>query len=152
MATAQEVTRFRELVRNWSAYRASLPEQDRYERIRNDLKQARNPGWQGNPPLTFWPAHLIDPDSAMLAAIEHYFLCRAWVGSGKYPAWQMISMSAVYDAGKMVGFSRRHNPSQPTTPLTSLQMWAQAEGVRDGSQDLKRSGKSAPLVAPPPAY
>lgn len=152
MATAEQVSRFRALVRNWSMYRASLPEEDRYEQIRKDLKQARNPGWNGNPPVTAWPPNLIDPDGTMLAAIEHYFLCRAWVGSGKYPAWQMMSMSAIYDAGKMLGLAPRHNPKQPTTQLTSLQMWAQAEGVRDGNLDLQRAGKSAPSVAMPPKY
>lgn len=152
MATADEVRRFKELVRNWNMYRASLPEPDRYEQIRIDLKQVRNPGWQGNPPLSSWPTNLIDSDSAMVAAVEHYFVCRSWVGSGKFPAWQMLTMSAVYDLGKMVGASPRHNPKQPTTQLTSLQMWAQAEGVRDGGNDLKISGRSAPPVAMPPRY
>lgn len=152
MATASEVSRFKELIRNWTLYRASLPEADRYEQIRLDLKQVRNPGWQGNPPLSSWPPNLIDPDGAMVAAVEHYFVCRSWVGSGKFPAWQMMSMSAIYDAGKMLGLSPRHNPKQPTTQLTSLQMWAQAEGVRDGGKDLQASGKSAPAVAMPPKY
>jgi hypothetical protein len=61
-------------------------------------------------------------------------------------------MSAIHDLGKMAGVSPRHNPKQPTTQLTSLQMWAQAEGVRDGTNDLKASGKSAPSVAMPPRY
>lgn len=152
MATAAELKRFKELVRNWNLYRASLPEATRYDQIRQDLKKVRNPGWQGNPPLASWPSNLVDPDAAMVAAVEHYFVCRAWVASGRFPAWQMMTMSAIYDAGKMLGVSPRHNPDQPTTQLTSLQMWAQAEGVRDGSNDLKRSGKGAPMVAMPPRY
>ena len=152
MATASEVARFRELVRHWTLYRASLPEPARYDQIRKDLKQVRNPGWGSNPPLSSWPPHLLDPDPTMVAAVEHYFVARAWVGSGKYPAWQMLAMSAIYDAGKMIGVTPPHNPKQPTTQLTSLQIWAKAEGVRYGSNDLKSSGKTAPLVGAPPKY
>ena len=152
MATASEVARFRELVRHWTRYRASLPEPARYDQIRIDLKQVRNPGLAGNPPVSSWAPQLLDPDPAMVAAVEHYFVARAWVGSGKYPAWQMLAMSAIYDAGKMIGVTPQHNPKQPTTQLTSLQIWAKAEGVRDGSNDLKSSGKTAPMVGAPPKY
>ena len=88
----------------------------------------------------------------MLAAVEHYYLCRTWVGSGKFPAWQVQAMNMIYDTGKMLGVTPRHNPNKPTSPLTALQMAAKVAGIRDGSVDLAKSGKSAPLIAMPPKY
>lgn len=150
--SATDTARLNDLIAKWKAYRAGLPEPDRYEQIRADLYQVRNPGWNGCPPITVWPPHLVDPDDSMMAAVEHYFLCRAWVGSGKFPAWQMHAMNAVYDLGKMAGVTPKHNPNKPTSPLTALQMAAKVAGIRDGGADLEKSGKSAPLIAKPPTY
>ena len=152
MTAANDTGRLNELIAKWKAYRANLPEPDRYQQISTDLYQVRNPSWRGNPSLSMWPANLIDSDDSMMAAVEHYFLCRAWVGTGKFPAWQVQAMNAAYDLGKMVGITPRHNPNKPTSPLTALQMAAKVAGVRDGSADLQKSGKSAPLVAMPPKY
>ena len=152
MTDAKDTARLNDLIAKWKAFRGAIPEPDRYEQIRADLYQVRNAGWQGNPPLSVWPPNLIDPDDSMMAAVEHYFLCRAWVGSGKYPAWQMQAMNFVYDLGKRTGITPRHNPNNPTSKLTPVQVDAKAMGIRDGSADLKKSGKSAPLVAKPPTY
>jgi hypothetical protein len=153
MATsANDTGRLNDLIAKWKAYRAGLPEPERYDQLRKDLYQVRNAGWNGCPPLSTWPPHLLDPDDAMMAAVEHYFLCRAWVGSGTFPAWQVQAMNVVYDLGKMAGLTPRHNPNKPTSPITALQMAAKVAGVRDGQADLAKSGKSAPLVAMPPKY
>lgn len=144
--------RLNELIANWKAFRAPLPEEERYCQIRRDLYQVRNAGWGPNPPLSVWPSQLLDPSDSMMAAVEHYFLCRCWVGTGVFPAWQMTAMNAVYDAGKMLGVTPNHNPNKPTTPLTALQMSAQAAGVRDGKLDLVKFGKEAPLIGEPPKY
>ncbi|MEC4747255.1 hypothetical protein [Methylomicrobium sp. Wu6] len=88
----------------------------------------------------------------MMAAVEHYFLCRCWVGTGVYPAWQMRALNFVYDMGKLVGVTPQHNPNKPTSKLTALQMAAKEAGVRDGEDDLAKSGKSAPWIASPPKY
>lgn len=152
MSSPNDVARLNDLIARWKAYRADLPEPDRYEQLRIDLYQVRNPGWNGSPPLSAWPSTLVDPDDAMMAAVEHYFLCRAWVGTGAFPAWQVQAMNIVYDIGKMAGITPRHNPNKPTSKLTALQMAAKVAGVRDGSADLEKSGKSAPLVAMPPKY
>ena len=152
MSSVNDVGRLNDLIAKWKAYRAVYPEPERYEKLRIDLYQARNPGWNGSPPLSAWPSFLIDPDDAVMAAVEHYFLCRAWVGTGAFPAWQVQAMNIVYDLGKMAGITPRHNPNKPTSPLTALQMSAKVAGVRDGSADLVKSGKEAPLVAMPPRY
>ena len=152
MGLPNDTLRLNNLIAMWKAYRASLPEPKRYEQIASDLYKVRNPEWRGNPPLSAWPQHLLDPDDSIVAAVEHYFLCRAWVGSGKYPAWQVQAMNMIYDTGKMLGITPRHNPNNPTSPLTALQIAAKAAGIRDGSADLIMSGKSAPLVAMPPKY
>jgi hypothetical protein len=149
---AAQTARLNDLLSKWKAYRAAIPEPDRYCQIRQDLYQVRNAGWNGNPSLSVWPANLIDPDDAMMAAVEHYFLCRCWVGTGAFPAWQMRAMNVIYDLGKVAGVTPRHNPNKPTSPPTALQMAAKEAGIRDGESDLAKSGKSAPLIATPPKY
>jgi len=149
---AEQTTRLNDLLSKWKAYRAGIAEPDRYCQIKNDLYQVRNAGWNGNPPISAWPAHLIDPDDGMMAAVEHYFLCRCWVGTGVFPAWQMRTMNVIYDMGKIAGVTPRHNPNKPTTPPTAIQMAAKEAGIRDGESDLAKSGKSAPWVAMPPKY
>jgi hypothetical protein len=149
---AAQTARLNDLLSKWKAYRGSIVEPDRYCQIKNDLYQVRNAGWSGNPPISTWPPTLIDPDDGMMAAVEHYFLCRCWVGTGAYPAWQMRAMNTIYDLGKIAGVTPRHNPTKPTTPPTALQMAAKEAGIRDGESDLAKSGKSAPWVAKPPKY
>lgn len=149
---ADQTTRLNELLSKWKAYRGGIAEPDRYCQIKTDLYQVRNADWNGNPPISVWPADLIDPDDAMMAAVEHYFLCRCWVGTGVFPAWQMRTMNIVYDLGKVAGVTPRHNPNKPTSPPTALQMAAKEAGVRDGESDLAKSGKSAPWIAKPPTY
>lgn len=149
---AAQLARFNDLLAKWKSYRSGIPEPGRYCRIKDDLYQVRNANWQGNPPLTAWPAHLIDADDSVMAAVEHYFLCRCWVGSGVYPAWEVKAMNFIYDTGKMIGITPRHNPTKPVSPLTALQMAAKVAGVRDGEADLKKSGAKAPLITAPPRY
>ena len=147
-----QVDRLNELLAKWKTYRADIAEPERYCQLKADLYQVRNADWNGNPPISVWPADLIDSDDGMMASVEHYFLCRCWVGTGVFPAWQMQSMNFVYNMGKIAGVSPRHNPNKPTTPPSAVQMAAQIAGIRDGEQDLKKSGKSAPIVAMPPKY
>ncbi|HEY0587885.1 MAG TPA: hypothetical protein VGD52_17255, partial [Pseudoduganella sp.] len=120
--TTAQVTRLNELLFKWKSFRIAVPESERYCQLKSDLYQVRNPGWNGNPPISAWPAHLIDADDSMMAAVEHYFLCRCWVGTGTFPIWQLRAMNVVYDMGKLAGITPRHNPNKPTTPLTALQM------------------------------
>jgi hypothetical protein len=87
-----------------------------------------------------------------MASVEHYFLCRAWVGLGVFPAWELRGLSDVYDYGKSLGVTPRHNPNKPVTPPSAIQKEFQAEGIRDGESDLSKSGKEAPYVTNPPKY
>jgi hypothetical protein len=64
----------------------------------------------------------------------------------------MRSMTWVYNSGKELGVTPRHNPSKPVTPPSALQQKFQDEGVADGEKDLKASGGKAPAIAPPPTY
>lgn len=148
----KQLARFTDLLDKWRAYRSSVPSDSLYCQLRDDLYLVRNPGYDGNPAITAWPAHLVDRDDGMMAAVEHYCLCRCWVGTGVYPAWQMRTMNMVYDIGKFLGVTPRHNPNKPTTPPTPVQMEAKEAGIRDGLADISHSGKSAPLVATPPKY
>ncbi|MDE1949433.1 MAG: hypothetical protein KGL43_17865 [Burkholderiales bacterium] len=61
-------------------------------------------------------------------------------------------MNDIYDLGKKLGLTPRHNPNKPTSRLTDLQMIAKEAGVRDGLADAAKSAGSAPLVAKPPTY
>jgi len=147
-----QIDRFNELLAKWKTYESGIAEPERYCQLKSDLYQVRNAGWQGNPPISVWPADLIDPDDGMMAAVEHYFLCRCWVGNAIFPAWQLQSMNFIYNMGKIAGVTPQHNPNKPTTPLSALQMAAQLAGIRDGEKDLQKSGKSAPVIAMPPKY
>jgi hypothetical protein len=147
-----QTARVNDLLAKWKAYRSGVPESERYCQIKTDLYQVRNAGWNGNPHLATWPSHLIDSDDSIMAAVEHYFLCRCWVGTGVYAPWQMRAMNFVYDMGKIAGVTPRHNPNKPTTPLTAVQMACKEAGIRDGETDLAKSGKSAPVIARPPRY
>jgi hypothetical protein len=147
-----QIARFKDLKARWLEYRKDIAEPERYCQIKGDLYLVRNAGYDGNPPISSWPTILIDADEGMMAALEHYFLCRCWVATGVYPVWQMRAMNFVYDMGKLAGVSPRHNPKKPTTPLTALQMAAQEAGIQDGEKDIKTSRKTAPLIGIPPKY
>jgi len=153
MATSKaELDRLNELLSKWVSFRAPLADSALYCQLKTDLYQVRNAGWNGNPSIGDWPPDLVDPDDSMMAAVEHYFLCRCWVGTGKFPAWQMRTLNSIYDLGKKIGVTPQHNPNKPTSKLTDLQIAAKEAGVRDGAADLAKSGGSAPLVAKPPTY
>jgi hypothetical protein len=137
----------RDYIERWKKYRETTAEPLRYMVLKKDLYDARN----GSPSAVF-PMRLIHPDDEVMACVEHYFLSRAWVGNGVYPAWQMRSMTWVYNSGKELGVTPRHNPSKPVTPPSALQQKFQDEGVADGEKDLKASGGKAPAIAPPPTY
>lgn len=147
-----QIARVNDLIAKWKAYRIGIVEPDRYCQLKTDLYLVRNAGWKGNPPISTWPTHLIDTDDGIMAAVEHYFLCRCWVGTGAYPVWQVRVMSLAYDMGKLAKITPRHNPNKPTTPLTASQMACQEAGIRDGERDLAKTGKTAPMVAKPPQY
>ena len=151
MASADSA-RVKDLISKWTTYRLGMAEPQRYCQLKTDLYQVRNPGWNGNPSLTAWPPNLVDGDDAIMAAVEHYFLSRCWVGTGEYPVWQVKAMIVLYDTGKMIGVTPRHNPTKPTTPITALQIEFQAAGVADGELDFAKSGKAAPGIKAPPKY
>jgi hypothetical protein len=137
----------RRLVAAWDNYRGGQAAPGRYLTLKRDLYNVRN-----GDPFASYPMTLIDPDDEVMAAVEHYFLCRAWVGNGVQPAWQMRAMKTVYNVGKELGVTPRHNPDKPVTPPSALQVAWQNRGIADGEADLKASGGSAPLVAAPPMY
>ena len=152
MATAPTFGRVNQLIAAWIAYRSAMAEPERYCELKSDLYKVRNAGWGSNPPISAWPPHLVDTDDRVMAAVEHYFLCRCWVGTGQYPAWEVKALVIAYDTGKMIGLSPRHNPNKPTTPITSLQINFQAAGIRDGEADLLKSRQSPPSMQLPPKY
>lgn len=152
MQTLFKEPRVRALIASWEAYRASFTGPRLYGQLKSDLYQVRNPEFHGARPLSTWPAHLLDPDPDVLAAVEHYFLCRCWVGSGMQPAWQLRVMKNIYDTAKNLGMVPRHNPAVPVTPVTPLQRKFQAEGIRDGEADRRAWGIAAPIVARLPTY
>lgn len=150
-------SRVRELILLWERYGQNLeqPEIRHPElscRLKDFLYQVRNAGSNGMPPISAWPVNLIDPDDAVMAAVEHYYLCRCWVGTGVQPAWQMRLMVDVYNIGKVLGVTPRHNPDNPTTPLTGAQSYAQTIGILHGEFDLALTGGTAPTFGPLPNY
>jgi len=151
----KEEDRVDELIGRWTRYGMNsekYPSDQLYCRLKNDLYQVRNAGWKKNPPLSAWPTNLIDKDDEIMAAIEHYFLCRCWIGTAKYSTTQMRAMISVYTAGKRVNLTKQHNPNKPVTPPSELQSHFQNKGIRHGESDRDRAGLEAPLFAPPPSY
>jgi hypothetical protein len=149
---SEQTTRVNSLISMWVSYRAASAGTNVFCQLKDDLKAVRNPDWQGNPPISYWPKHLVDPDDGVNAAVEYYFLCRCWVGTGKYPASEMRAFTTIYNAGKVLGVTPRHNPGKPTTPITDLQRQAQERGILDGETDLKAAGGTAELNPNPPVY
>lgn len=139
--------KIKRLISNWSSHHKWD-----YCRISQDLYCVRNPSFRGCPPLMAWPSHLLDPDPEVVSSVEHYFLCRCWVGTGMIPAWQMRAMRDIYVVGKKLGLTPRHNPNNPTQPPSMLRIRFQNQGIQDGEMDLLKSGKKAPLAAIPPKY
>jgi hypothetical protein len=140
--------RVQQLIDRWIAYRAGIPEPGRYCTLKRDLYNVRNPPLDGPYPLT-----LIDVDDQNNAAVEHYFLTRCWVGTGEYPAWQVRQLVSVYNTGKSLGVTPRHNPNKPTTPPSEVQKEFQAKGIADGEKDLAASGQDPPILPrKPPMY
>lgn len=137
----------RELIDRWIRYRSYLAEPNRYLILKSDLYTVRNA--VGG---TTYPRQLVDVDDEIMASVEHYFLCRAWVGNAVYPAAQVRAMKGIYNTGKIFGLTPRHNPAKPVTPLSAMQTMFQDEGIRDGEADLKASGKSAPGLTMPNKY
>ena len=121
---------------------------ERSKRIQKDIFEIRN-GILGQTGL---PAQLRTADDEVLAALEHYFLCRWWVGSGRYPSWEVWGMVALYNISKEVGVTPRFNASRPPTPLSNMQMIFQQQGICSGEKDLAASGNEAATVAMPPLY
>jgi hypothetical protein len=142
----------RSLIVKWKAYRSVIAEPERYGKLAEDLYIVRNAGFNGNPSPPNYPSDLVDPDDATMASVEHYFLCRSWVGSGYMPAWELRKVSDAYDYGKQLGITPRHNPNKPVTPPSAMQKEFQEEGIRDGESDLLTSGKDKPTYTSPPKY
>ena len=140
------------LIKEWIKFRNGHLTTPDYCQLKTDLYQARNPGFNGSPALSHWPAHLISSDTEIMAAVEHYFLARCWVGTGVQPAWQLRAMSSIYNFGKHLGITPQHNPNNPVTPPSDLQSKFQNYGIVAGEADLATSGVTAPSIAPPPTY
>lgn len=145
--TAGKYTRVKELIANWLAFRAAVAEPGRYLVLKDDLYRVRNA--EGT---TGYPAHLVDPDAEIMAAVEHYFLCRSLVGNAVQPAWQMRVQKGIYNIGKLLRITPRHNPAKPITPLTKMQVAFQDRGIAEGEADLKAAGLKAPKIAKPLTY
>lgn len=135
-----------ELIGKWTAYRSGTAEPGRYTVLSKDLYNARNE-------LETFPADLLDPDSEVMASVEHYFLCRGWVGNGVFPLSQVANMVAIYDVGKLLHITPRHNKSKPVTPISMMQVSYQNKGMTDGSKDAKRFKVDTPILwRKPPKY
>lgn len=140
--------RVQELIRKWTIYRGRIIEPNRYLTLKDDLYNVRN----AIPGTIIYPNDLIDTDDEIMAAVEHYFLCRAYVGNGQYSSIQLRVMKGIYNLGKEIGITPRHNPSRPVTPPSELQTSFQDKGITDGEFDLKKSGGKSPIIAAPPKY
>ena len=46
------------------------------------------------------------------ASVEHYFLCCSYIASGEYPVYQVEAMVKIYNAGKSIGLTPRHNANK----------------------------------------
>ena len=91
MASA-DYARVKDLIYKWTTYRLGMAEPQRYCQLKTDLYQVRNPGWNGDPPLTAWPPNLVDGDDASWLpsnTLSVALLGRHW----RVPGWQVKAMS-----------------------------------------------------------
>ena len=140
-------------IMKWESYRSTEKAPGRYANLKFDLYVVRNPKkYPEN--YAVIPADLIDDRDEINAAVEHYFLCRAWIGNGEFSAAQMSAMVGVYNLGKRIGITPRNNPDNPTTPPSDLQKYFQQRGIDDGITDAKLYGTGAPpfSIKAPPKY
>jgi hypothetical protein len=136
----------RRRIMGWETYRKKVPLPQRNMDLKDDLYAIRN--GKG-----IYPDGLIDADDEINAAVEHYFLCRAWVSNREYPVWQVEALVAVYNAGKDWGVTPRHNPDKPTTPASDMQKYFQRQGIIDGTDDaVLYNGGTAWVPGIPPMY
>jgi hypothetical protein len=147
-----QVLRVVNLISQWIIYRGNISEPGRYMQLAQDLYLVRNDKLIDSLNSTPYPSYLIDSDNEIMAAIEHYFLCRGWVGNGVYNAVQVLAQAAAYDAAKELGAAPQHNPSKPVSPPSLMQQKFQGMGIADGKNDLKKSGKPSPDFNKPPKY
>jgi hypothetical protein len=97
----------------WNAGAAPMApmDPDVTEILRKELKAYRH----GSPDPAVWT-------DLNVAAAEHYFLMRAWVGACTISTEQALAMTHGYDLAKIVTRAvgqeeaLRHNPDRPTTP------------------------------------
>lgn len=115
-------------IMKWEDYRSKIAAPGLYVTLMRDLYNVRND--KGS-----YPVGLADPDDTINAAVEHYFLCRAWIGNGWFPAWQVELMVSIYNTGKDWGVTPQHNPKKPLTPPSEMQKYFQQRGISDGIDD-----------------
>ena len=138
-----------ELIAKWNNYRSQSPEPGRYQELSHDLYNIRN-DIAVTPPF---PSDLNDSDPEVMAAVEHYYLCRGWIGNGVYPPDQVAAMVLLYDAGKLAHVTPRHNKSKPVTRMSWMQFVYQNKGMNDGIKDAKRFNVDTPILwKAPPKY
>lgn len=121
-------------IAQWTTYRSQIGEPKRYMTLKNDLWVVRNPE-KDQYAYSILPAELIDSRDEINASVEHYFLCRAWVGNGVYSAAQLSAMNFIYNTGKSIGITPRSNPNHPVTPASDMQKYFQRRGIDDGISD-----------------
>lgn len=121
-------------INKWNTYQSKIDEPKRYLQLKRDLWVVRNPE-KAQHEYDLLPGELIDDRDEINASVEHYFLCRAWVGNGVYSAAQMTAMNAIYNTGKSIGITPRSNPNHPVTPASDMQKYFQRRGVDDGVSD-----------------
>lgn len=131
-------------IMKWIGFRSKLKEPSRYLQLKDDLWVARNPKHKNSKGrINKIPADLIDERDYINASVEHYFICRAWVGNGVYPLSQVELMTRTYNLGKTLGLTPAANPDQPVTPPSEMQRYFQQQGMYDGSNDADTYGTGA---------
>ena len=129
------------LIGAWERYRIGEKQPERYLTLWKDVRNARR-----RVATEAYPEHLYDMDDEVMAATEHYFLCRAWVGNGVRPAWQMRSIKGVYNLLKQYDLVSRTDPKFPVSPLSEMQVRFQDEGINAGLKDMRNYDIKDPVI------
>ena len=133
-------------IMNWEKFRDQIEWPERGKVLRSDLYNFRNE--KGVFPA--WVGHARDDINA---SVEHYFLCYSYIACGEYAVYQVEAMVKIYNAGKSVGLTPRHNPNKPVTPPSDMQKYFQQCGIDDGVTDAAIYGTPTIwLPRLPPVY
>ena len=107
----------------------------------DEKDEARSEKWKARIDAFFTEGTKSD-DPEIMAAVEHYYYSRSQVGNARYSETNWRIYVSLYHYGKKMGLVPRHNPNNPVTPPSKLQLEMGILGIYKGRDELKELNES----------